>query len=150
MRLVIQRSLDSYVKVDNHVIGKIDKGLVILVGVTHDDTMEDVNYLAKKVANLRIFEDEEGKTNLSIQEVQGQILSISQFTLMANTRKGNRPSFVRAAEPNYANDLYEAFNDQLRAMDFVVETGQFGADMKVVINNNGPMTIVMDSKQKEF
>lgn len=150
MRLVIQRSLDSYVEVDTHVIGKIDKGLVILVGVTHDDTMEDVNYLAKKVANLRIFEDEEGKTNLSIQEVQGQILSISQFTLMANTRKGNRPSFVRAAEPNYANDLYEAFNDQLRAMDFVVETGQFGADMKVVINNNGPMTIVMDSKQKEF
>lgn len=150
MRLVIQRSLESYVEVDNHVIGKIDKGLVILVGVTHDDTMEDVNYLAKKVANLRIFEDEEGKTNLSIQEVQGQILSISQFTLMANTRKGNRPSFVRAAEPNYANDLYEAFNDQLRAMDFVVETGQFGADMKVVINNNGPMTIVMDSKQKEF
>lgn len=150
MRVVIQRSLASNVTVDNEIIGKIDKGFVLLVGVTDDDTMEDVEYLARKISNIRLFEDQEGKMNLSLSEVDGEILSISQFTLYGNTKKGNRPSFINAAEPNYADQLYEELNQALRNYGYRVATGQFGADMKVTITNDGPVTILLDSKNRNM
>lgn len=150
MRLIIQRSLNSQVVVDGQTVGEIKKGFVILVGVTHEDTMEDVEYCARKVSNIRLFEDKEGKTNLSLDDVGGDILSISQFTLYGNTKKGNRPSFTQAALPDHANALYEAFNEKLRDNDFLVETGIFGADMQVNIVNDGPVTILLDSKQRDL
>ena len=150
MRILIQRSLQSSVEVNQQIIGSIDKGFVILVGVTHEDDASDVEYCVRKVANLRLFEDEEGKTNLSLKDVQGEILSISQFSLFANTKKGNRPSFIRAGQPEHANQLYEDFNEQLRAQGFKVETGEFGADMQVKIMNDGPMTLLIDSKDKDW
>lgn len=150
LRILIQRSLQSSVEVNQQTIGSIDKGLVILVGVSHEDDASDVEYCVRKVANLRLFEDEEGKTNLSLKDVQGEILSISQFSLFANTKKGNRPSFIRAAQPDHANQLYEDFNEQLRALGFKVETGEFGADMQVKIVNDGPMTLLIDSKDKDW
>lgn len=150
MRILIQRSLQSSVEVNQQIIGSIDKGFVILVGVTHEDDASDVEYCVRKVANLRLFEDEEGKTNLSLKDVQGEILSISQFSLFANTKKGNRPSFIRAGQPEHANQLYEDFNEQLRAQGFKVETGEFGADMQVKIINDGPMTLLIDSKDKDW
>lgn len=150
LRLVIQASLDSSVLVDQQVVGSIEQGMVVLVGVTHEDSQEDVDYLVKKVSQLRIFEDADGKTNLSLQDIEGQILSISQFTLYANCRKGNRPSFTRAAQPQKAEELYQAFNQALRDKGFVVETGKFGAMMDVRIRNNGPMTLILDSKDKDF
>lgn len=150
MRILIQRSLQSSVEVNQQIIGSIDKGFVILVGVTHEDDASDVEYCVRKVANLRLFEDEEGKTNLSLKDVQGEILSISQFSLFANTKKGNRPSFIRAGQPEHANQLYEDFNEQLREQGFKVETGEFGADMQVKIMNDGPMTLLIDSKDKDW
>ncbi len=150
LRILIQRSLQSSVEVNQQTIGSIDKGFVILVGVTHDDDASDVEYCVRKIANLRLFEDEDGKTNLSLKDVQGEILSISQFSLFANTKKGNRPSFIRAAQPDHANQLYEDFNEQLRALGFKVETGEFGADMQVKIVNDGPMTLLIDSKDKDW
>ena len=150
LRILIQRSLQSSVEVNQQTIGSIDKGLVILVGVSHEDDASDVEYCVRKVANLRLFEDEEGKTNLSLKDVQGEILSISQFSLFANTKKGNRPSFIRAAQPDHANQLYEDFNEQLRALGFKVETGEFGADMQVKIINDGPMTLLIDSKDRDW
>ena len=150
LRILIQRSLQSSVEVNQQTIGSIDKGFVILVGVTHDDDSSDVEYCVRKIANLRLFEDEDGKTNLSLKDVQGEILSISQFSLFANTKKGNRPSFIRAAQPDHANQLYEDFNEQLRALGFKVETGEFGADMQVKIVNDGPMTLLIDSKDRDW
>ncbi|PKY90303.1 D-tyrosyl-tRNA(Tyr) deacylase [Falseniella ignava] len=150
MRILIQRSLQSSVEVNQQTIGSIDKGFVILVGVTHDDDASDVEYCVRKIANLRLFEDEDGKTNLSLKDVQGEILSISQFSLFANTKKGNRPSFIRAAQPDHANQLYEDFNEQLRALGFKVETGEFGTDMQVKIVNDGPMTLLIDSKDRDW
>lgn len=150
LRILIQRSLQSSVEVNQQTIGSIDKGFVILVGVSHEDDASDVEYCVRKVANLRLFEDEEGKTNLSLKDVQGEILSISQFSLFANTKKGNRPSFIRAAQPDHANQLYEDFNEQLRALGFKVETGEFGADMQVKIINDGPMTLLIDSKDRDW
>lgn len=150
LRILIQRSLQSSVEVNQQTIGSIDKGFVILVGVTHDDDASDVEYCVRKIANLRLFEDEDGKTNLSLKDVQGEILSISQFSLFANTKKGNRPSFIRAAQPDHANQLYEDFNEQLRVLGFKVETGEFGADMQVKIINDGPMTLLIDSKDKDW
>ena len=150
LRILIQRSLQSSVEVNEQTIGSIDKGFVILVGVSHEDDASDVEYCVRKVANLRLFEDEEGKTNLSLKDVQGEILSISQFSLFANTKKGNRPSFIRAAQPDHANQLYEDFNEQLRALGFKVETGEFGADMQVKIINDGPMTLLIDSKDRDW
>lgn len=150
LRILIQRSLQSSVEVNQQTSGSIDKGFVILVGVTHDDDASDVDYCVRKIANLRLFEDEDGKTNLSLKDVQGEILSISQFSLFANTKKGNRPSFIRAAQPDHANQLYEDFNEQLRALGFKVETGEFGADMQVKIINDGPMTLLIDSKDKDW
>lgn len=148
MKIVIQRVSESYVEVNGTITGKIEKGYLLLVGVCKEDTQEDVAYLTRKITNLRVFEDREGKMNLSLGEVDGAILSISQFTLLANTKKGNRPSFIEAAEPLLGEELYQELNHQLRNAGFRVETGIFGADMKVHLVNDGPVTIMIDSKNK--
>lgn len=148
MKAVIQRARDASVTIDGEVTGAIDHGLVVLLGVTHDDTMEDVKYVVNKIINLRIFEDENEKMNLSLKDIGGSILSISQFTLYADTRKGRRPSFVNAAKPDLANELYEEFNEELRKENIHVETGEFGAMMDVRLTNSGPVTIIIDSKDK--
>lgn len=150
MRIIIQKAKRASVMVEGEIIASINQGFMVLVGVTHSDTRVDAEYCARKVANMRLFEDEEGKTNLSLADVNGSILSISQFTLYANTRKGNRPSFVNAADPDEANELYEYFNDQLRQFDLSVATGQFGAHMEIDFINDGPMTIVLDSQNKDL
>lgn len=146
MRVVLQRSKEASVTVDGTVTGAIPKGYVLLVGITHTDTEEDVAYVAKKIADLRIWEDEEGKMNRSILEVGGEILSVSQFTLYADTRKGKRPSFVEAARPEPAEKLWLAFNEQLKTHGLHVETGIFGAMMDVALINDGPVTIIVESK----
>ena len=148
VRVVIQRVSQASVVADGEENGKIKQGFVLLVGVEEADTDEDVAYLTRKIANLRIFEDDEGKMNLSLRDVQGEILSISQFTLHANTKKGNRPSFIEAAKPEKADELYDQLNDNLRQEGFTVETGVFGADMDVSLVNDGPVTILIDSKSK--
>jgi len=148
MRVLVQRSLKSHVSVDNKIVGKIDSGLVLLVGFTHTDTIEDIKYLAKKVVNLRIFDDENGVMNKSISDVGGNILSISQFTLYANSDKGNRPSYIDAMKGDKAIELYNLFNDELRNYGFDVETGVFGATMEVSITNDGPTTIWLESRKK--
>jgi len=146
MRIVVQRSKNASVTVNNKVIGEIEKGLVLLVGVTHDDTTDDANYLADKIVNLRIFEDENGKMNLSLLDVGGSILSISQFTLYGDCRKGRRPNFMGAAKPEHALNLYQYFNGVLNEKNVVVETGEFGAEMDVALVNDGPVTLILDSK----
>jgi D-tyrosyl-tRNA(Tyr) deacylase len=146
MRIVVQRSKNASVTVNEKVIGKIEKGLVLLVGVTHDDTIDDANYLADKIVNLRIFEDENGKMNLSLLDVGGSILSISQFTLYGDCRKGRRPNFMAAANPEQALNLYQYFNQVLSEKNVVVETGEFGAEMDVALINDGPVTLILDSK----
>lgn len=147
MKAVIQRVKYASVRVDNVVIGKCDMGFMILLGVGHEDTEKDVDILVNKISKLRVFEDENGKMNLSIQDVSGQILVISQFTLYADCKKGNRPSFVNAAPPAVAIPLYEKFADDLAALGIHTERGEFGADMKVELLNDGPVTIVLDSKE---
>ncbi|MFZ0443960.1 MAG: D-aminoacyl-tRNA deacylase [Bacillus sp. (in: firmicutes)] len=146
MRIVVQRSKNASVTVNEKVIGEIEKGLVLLVGVTHDDTIDDANYLADKIVNLRIFEDENGKMNLSLLDVEGSILSISQFTLYGDCRKGRRPNFMAAAKPEQALNLYQYFNQVLSEKNVVVETGEFGAEMDVALINDGPVTLILDSK----
>jgi len=146
MRVVVQRSLDSYVLVDGKVTGSIDKGLVVLVGFTHDDDINDIDYIVKKIINLRIFDDSEGVMNLSITDTSKQILSISQFTLYALTSKGNRPSYIDAMKSSDAIKLYDIFNEELRKNNMNVKTGIFGAEMDVHIRNDGPVTIIIDSK----
>lgn len=146
MRVVVQRTKQASVKVNNRVIGEIDHGFVILLGVTHEDTIEDVETLVHKLIHLRIFEDDEGKMNLSLMDVQGSILSISQFTLYADTRKGRRPNFMKAAKPTYANELYQLFNEKLQEVGVHVETGEFGAMMDVQLVNDGPVTIILETK----
>lgn len=148
MRIVVQRALDARVTVEGKIRGGINRGFMVLVGVTHADTEEDADYLVRKLSGLRVFEDGDGKMNLSLSEVGGQVLSISQFTLYADTRKGNRPSFVRAASPEKALRLYEYFNERLRCRGILVQTGEFGADMKVSFVNDGPVTILIDSKER--
>lgn len=148
MRVVIQRSKKASVSINQEIVGAIDHGFVLLVGIGEEDTQEDIEYLVRKISKMRIFEDGEGKMNLSLADVGGEILSISQFTLHANTKKGNRPSFIEAAKPDRAVPLYDAFNQQLREQGFKVEVGQFGADMQVSLVNDGPVTILIDSKQK--
>ncbi|MGX7144512.1 D-aminoacyl-tRNA deacylase [Facklamia languida] len=145
MRVVIQKTRAASVSIEGQVVGQIDQGYVLLVGFTHGDQEEDCDYCAKKIAKMRLFEDEAGKINRSLDQVGGSILSISQFTLYAATRKGNRPGFSQAADPAIAQDLYEYFNQQLRSYGYQVETGQFGADMLVQIANEGPVTILLDS-----
>ena len=145
MRVVVQRSKNSKVLVNNKIVGSIDKGIVLLVGFTNDDTKEDIDNIVKKVLNLRIFDDSNGVMNLSIKDINGKILSISQFTLYADTKKGNRPSYINAMKGEEAIKLYEVFNDELRK-EVDVETGVFGAEMDVEIHNDGPVTILIDSK----
>ena len=145
MRVLVQRSLNSSVSVDGNIIGSIDKGLVLLVGFTEGDNSEKIDYLVKRVLNLRIFDDEAGIMNKSILDVGGSILSISQFTLYADTKKGNRPSYINALGGENAIKLYDEFNKKLS--EFIhVETGKFGADMKVNILNDGPVTILLESR----
>lgn len=148
MKVVIQRVAKAKVVADGQESGLINQGFLLLVGVEEADTSEDVAYLTRKIANMRIFEDQEGKMNLSLKEVDGEILSISQFTLHADTKKGNRPSFIKAAKPEHADQLYEELNQNLRNEGFKVETGVFGADMAVSLVNDGPVTILVDSKNK--
>ena len=146
MKAVIQRVSEASVKVDDNVLGSIDKGYMILLGVDENDTVEDAEILAKKTANLRVFEDAEGKMNLSILDIEGEALVISQFTLLADTKKGNRPSFVHAAKPDLAIPLYERFMAELAENGVKkIEHGEFGADMKVSLINDGPVTITLDT-----
>ena len=148
MRVVLQRVAHASVTVDGEIIGKIQRGFLLLVGVTHDDAMDDMEYLVRKIVQMRIFEDEEGKLNRSIQDIGGEILSVSQFTLYADKKKGNRPSFSKAAPGDVALKMFEQFNGLLRDTGIPVETGQFGADMKVELLNDGPVTILLDSKNR--
>ena len=145
MRLVIQRVNHASVTVDEQVIGKIEKGLLVFLGVADGDTKEMIDKYVKKLQGLRIFEDAEGKTNLSIQDVGGEVLVVSQFTLYADRKKGNRPSFVKAGAPDFANELYEYFKQKCEEAFGKVECGSFGADMKIDLQNDGPFTILWDS-----
>lgn len=147
MKVVVQRVKNSSVTVNNEIKGKINQGLCLLVGFTEGDTIDDINYMIKKIVNLRIFDDENGIMNKSVLDINGKILSISQFTLYANTKKGNRPSYINALNGNDAVKLYNKFNELLNER-VKVETGLFGADMKVEILNDGPVTIIIDSKEK--
>ena len=146
MRLVVQRVLQAEVQVDGQSIGKIGRGFLVLVGVGKDDTKEIADKYLKKLLGLRIFEDENGKTNLSLKDVSGELLLVSQFTLYANCKKGNRPSFIEAGEPDKAEALYEYMIDEAKKSVPVVEHGEFGADMKVSLLNDGPFTIILDEK----
>lgn len=146
MKIVVQRAKNAAVIVDGVTIGQIDKGLMLLVGITHNDSRADVDYLAKKISGLRIFEDSNGKMNLSVQEAGGAILSISQFTLYGETKKGRRPSFAEAARPEQAEPLYDYFNQALEETGLTVETGQFGAMMDISFVNEGPVTLIVESK----
>ena len=150
MRVLIQRVSHAKVEVEGTVTGSINNGLLVLLGVEDADTVEDLNWLVQKIIKMRIFSDSEGKMNLSVSDVQGELLVVSQFTLHAGTRKGNRPSFIKAGKPDFANKMYEQFMDEMRkASGLKVESGVFGADMKVSLLNDGPVTIWMDSKNKE-
>ena len=147
MKFVIQRVLESEVTVEGKTIGKIGKGFMVLIGVSNSDTKEIADKMIKKMTGLRIFEDEQGKTNLSLDSVGGSLLLISQFTLYANCKKGNRPSFIEAGEPKMAEEMYEYIIEKCKEQVAVVERGKFGADMKVSLVNDGPFTIVLDSEQ---
>ena len=147
MRAVVQRVTEGSVSVENKIVGQIGAGMVILLGVEDGDTEKDADYIADKVAGLRIFDDENGVMNISISDAGGEILSISQFTLLADARKGKRPSYIKAARPEEANKLYEYFNEKLEDKGIHVETGIFQTDMLVKINNDGPVTILLDSKK---
>ena len=150
MRAVIQRVKEASVKVDGKVTGAIDKGLLILVGIEDADTQEDIEWLTKKIVGLRIFDDENGVMNLSVMDIGGGLLAVSQFTLMASTKKGNRPSYIRASKGDYAEPMYEKFCQALeKESGKKIEKGIFGADMKVSLLNDGPVTIIMDTKNKE-
>lgn len=146
MRLVIQRVLHAEVQVDGNTIGKIGKGLLVFVGAGQDDTKEIADKYLRKLLGLRIFEDENGKTNLSLKDVDGELLIVSQFTLYANCKKGNRPSFIEAGEPHMAEALYEYMIEEAKKSVPVVEHGEFGADMKVSMLNDGPFTVILDEK----
>jgi D-tyrosyl-tRNA(Tyr) deacylase len=150
MRIVIQRVTEASLKIEGTIYAKIANGLVVLLGIEHTDSQEDVDYLVAKLLNLRIFNDAEGKMNLSLQEVQGELLVVSQFTLHASTKKGNRPSYIRAARPEHAIPLYESFIKSCHILlPDKTNTGVFGADMKISLVNDGPVTICMDSKNRE-
>ena len=146
MKVILQRSGTASVTVDGEVTGSIQRGYVLLVGITHEDTEKDADYIAKKVAGLRLWEDEDGKMNRSIDEVDGEVLSVSQFTLYGDVRKGRRPSFIEAARPEKAEPIWNYFNESLREQGLKVETGVFGAMMDVSLVNDGPVTIIIESK----
>jgi len=147
MRVVLQRVKYANVKVDNVTIGEIDSGLLVFLGVCEEDTFEDADKLVKKIIQLRIFDDKDGKTNLSLRDVGGQLLIVSQFTLYADCHKGNRPSFIKAGNPEFANKMYEYFIEQACQYDICVARGEFGADMKIELLNDGPFTIVLEAKE---
>ena len=146
MRFVIQRVTEAAVRVDGELLGQIEKGYLVLIGVAESDTEEIADKMVKKMTGLRIFEDEQGKTNLALKDVGGSLLLVSQFTLYANCRKGNRPSFTDAGNPELANRLYEYIITECRKQITNVQTGIFGADMKISLNNDGPFTIILDSE----
>ncbi len=147
MRAVVQRVTDAKVTVENTVTGAIEKGLMVLLGIEDGDCEKDADYIADKIAGLRIFDDEKGVMNLSVIDIGGEILSVSQFTLLADARKGKRPSYIKAARPEEAKRLYEYFNKRLKEKGLKVETGIFQAEMLVEIHNDGPVTILLDSKK---
>jgi D-tyrosyl-tRNA(Tyr) deacylase len=150
MKAIIQRVIQASVTINGSIEGSIDQGLLILLGVAPNDTQEDIDWLASKIINMRIFGDEEGKMNKALNEINGELLIVSQFTLFASTKKGNRPSFIGSAPPLLANELYEKFILKCKELSFSkVETGIFGADMKVSLINDGPVTILIDTKNKE-
>lgn len=144
MRLLIQRVSKASVKVEGKCVGKINKGFLVFLGITHGDTKDNVDYLVNKLYNLRVFEDENEKMNLSIKDINGEILIVSQFTLYADTSHGNRPSFINAAKPDEANELYEYFIEKAKQTGLKIEVGIFGADMKVELLNDGPVTILLE------
>jgi D-tyrosyl-tRNA(Tyr) deacylase len=145
MRVVLQRVKDASVTVEGQVAGEIGMGLLLLVGVTHEDCEKEADYLAEKIVNLRIFEDDEQKMNLSLKDIGGSILSVSQFTLYGDTKKGRRPNFMSAARPDHAEPLYHYFNDALRKHGAEVQTGVFGAMMDVSLTNSGPVTLILET-----
>ena len=150
MRVVIQRVNSAFVKIKNIETAKINKGLLVFVGIEKNDNEEDIEWIVKKICNLRIFKDENNVMNLSVKNVNGEILSISQFTLYAKTKKGNRPSYINAAKPDIAIPIYEKFNKQLSfELQKTIKTGTFGADMKIMLENDGPVTILIDTKNRE-
>jgi D-aminoacyl-tRNA deacylase len=150
MKIVIQRVSKASVTIEENIVASIGNGLLILLGIVDEDNQEDINWLSNKITNLRIFGDENGVMNKSVLEIQGDIIVVSQFTLHASTKKGNRPSYIKAAKPDVAIPLYEAFVKQLESdLNKKVQTGQFGADMKVELINDGPVTIIIDSKNRE-
>ncbi|MGT2888333.1 D-aminoacyl-tRNA deacylase [Streptococcus didelphis] len=147
MKIIIQRVKEASVSIDGGIAGAIKEGLLLLVGVGPGDMAEDINYAVRKITHMRVFSDENGKMNLSIQDIKGSILSVSQFTLYADTKKGNRPAFTGAAKPDMASKYYDSFNEQL-AQFVPVKCGVFGADMQVSLINNGPVTIILDTKNR--
>lgn len=149
MKVVIQRVTEAHVKVDGKIVGEIGKGFMLLIGIDEADEKQDADWLVQKILNLRIFGDENDKLNLSIKDINGELLCISQFTLIADYRKGNRPSFIKAAKPEKAIPLFEYFKEEISKSGFKVESGIFGADMKVSLINDGPVTITMDSISRQ-
>ncbi len=144
MKVVVQRVESSSVLVDDKIVGQINKGLMILVGFTYGDNIDTIKYMVNKIVNLRIFDDENGVMNLSVNDIKGEILSVSQFTLYGDAKKGNRPSYITALKGEEATKLYDLFNDELRKSSLKIETGIFGADMKVRLINDGPITIIIE------
>ncbi len=149
MRVILQRVSKALVSIEGVNYSQIDQGLLILLGITHEDSQLDIDWLVQKIISLRIFSDDKRKMNLSVQEVKGEVLVVSQFTLFASTKKGNRPSFVNAAKPERALSLYEKFVDAIKCSGIIVHTGVFGANMQVELINDGPITLILDSKNKE-
>jgi len=150
MRTVIQRVSEAKVDIQQKMVGKINRGFVVLLGIENADTIEDAKWLAAKICKLRLFDDADGKMNLDIKDVEGNILVISQFTLHAKTKKGNRPSYIKAGKPEFANQMYEYFIDELiHILDKPIQSGKFGANMQITMTNDGPVTILIDTKNKE-
>ena len=145
MKLVVQRVKNANVSIENNIVGKINQGFVVLLGVSNEDTKENADYLVKKLLNLRVFSDNDDKMNLSIKDIEGELLIVSQFTLYENCKKGNRPSFIEAAKPEHAKTLYEYFINECRKENLNVQTGEFGADMQIDLINDGPVTILLEN-----
>lgn len=149
MRLVIQRVKNAQVKIDNKIVGKINQGFLVLLGITHEDTQRQADYLVKKLCNLRVFSDEKGKMNLALKDINGELLIVSQFTLYADCSAGNRPSFIKAAKPEQAEQLYNYFCEECKKNEIKVEQGIFGAEMKVELLNDGPVTIILEKEEEK-